>query len=41
MGPKVESVVKYIRNGGRHAIITSYEHLMDALEGNAGTHIKI
>ncbi len=40
MGPKVESVVKFVRNGGRHAIITSYEYLTDALEGNAGTHVK-
>lgn len=39
MGPKVESVIKFIRNGGKHAIITSYEYLMDALDGKAGTHI--
>lgn len=39
MGPKVESVVRYIRNGGKHAIITSYEYLDEALEGKAGTHI--
>ena len=39
MGPKVESVIRFIRNGGRHAIITSYEFLMDALDGKAGTHI--
>lgn len=40
MGPKVESVIKFIRNGGRKAVITSYEYLMDALEGKAGTHIS-
>lgn len=39
MGPKVESVIRFIRNGGKHAIITSYEYLMDALDGKAGTHI--
>ncbi len=39
MGPKVESVINYIKNGGKHAIITSYEYLSSALEGNAGTHI--
>lgn len=39
MGPKVESCIKFIRNGGKKAIITSYEYLMDALEGKAGTHI--
>jgi len=39
MGPKVESVIKFIKNGGKHAIITSYEYLEEALSGNAGTHI--
>lgn len=39
MGPKVESVIKFLRNGGKKAIITSYEYLMDALDGKAGTHI--
>jgi carbamate kinase len=39
MGPKVESVIRFIRNGGKHAIVTSYEYLMDALDGKAGTHI--
>ena len=40
MGPKIESVIRYIKNGGKHAIITSYEYLMDALDGNAGTHVR-
>ncbi len=39
MGPKVESIVKYLRNGGKKAIITSYDYLMQALEGKAGTTI--
>ncbi|MBM2816891.1 MAG: carbamate kinase [Ignavibacteria bacterium] len=39
MGPKVESVIKYIRNGGKKAIITSFELLNDALAGKAGTHV--
>lgn len=39
MLPKIESAVKFIRNGGERAIITSYEYLMDALDQNAGTHI--
>jgi carbamate kinase len=39
MGPKVESIVKYLRNGGNKAIITSYDYLMQALEGKAGTTI--
>jgi len=39
MGPKIESCIKFIKNGGKKAIITSYEYLIDALEGKAGTHI--
>jgi carbamate kinase len=39
MGPKVESVIRYLKNGGKKAIITSYEYLEDALEGKAGTLI--
>ncbi len=39
MGPKVESVIKFLRTGGKKAIITSYEFLMDALDEKAGTHI--
>lgn len=39
MGPKIESVIRFIKSGGKKAIITSYEYLMDALEEKAGTHI--
>jgi carbamate kinase len=39
MGPKVESVIRYLKNGGKQAIITSFEYLTDALEGKAGTLI--
>lgn len=39
MGPKIESAIRFIRNGGKKVIITSYEYLMDALEEKAGTHI--
>jgi carbamate kinase len=39
MGPKVQSAIRFIRNGGKKVIITSYEYLDDALEGTAGTHI--
>lgn len=41
MGPKIESVIKFLENGGKKAIITSYEYLNDALNGKAGTHITI
>ena len=39
MGPKVESVLGFLRRGGKEAIITSYEYLGKAVAGLAGTHI--
>lgn len=39
MGPKVESALRFLRNGGPEVIITSYEFLTEALDGTAGTHI--
>ena len=39
MGPKVESVLGFLHRGGRQAVITSYEHLCEAVQGSAGTHI--
>ncbi len=39
MGPKIESALKFLRAGGREVIITSYEHLPEAIRGKAGTHI--
>lgn len=39
MGPKVESVLRFLRGGGKEAVITSYEHLCQAVEGRAGTRI--
>jgi carbamate kinase len=39
MGPKVESVLRFLHSGGRDAVITSYEHLCEAVQGAAGTHI--
>ena len=39
MGPKVESVIRFLRAGGREAIITSYEHLHEAVTGEHGTHV--
>lgn len=47
MGPKIESALKFLRNGAgrngtpREVIITSYEHLPDAVRGGAGTHITL
>ena len=39
MGPKVESAIRYLQHGGKEVIITSYESLLDALDGHAGTRI--
>jgi carbamate kinase len=39
MGPKVESAIEFLRNGGKKAIITSMEKAVDALVGAAGTTI--
>ena len=39
MGPKIESAIRFLKNGGKKVIITSYEFLMDALDEKAGTHI--
>ncbi|MBI3183765.1 MAG: carbamate kinase [Myxococcales bacterium] len=39
MGPKVESVLRFLESGGREAIITSYEYLCEAVKGTAGTRI--
>ena len=39
MGPKIESALRFLREGGREVIITSYEHLSEAVEGIVGTHI--
>ncbi|SPF35894.1 Carbamate kinase (fragment) [Candidatus Sulfotelmatobacter kueseliae] len=39
MGPKVESVLRFLRRGGKEAVITTYDHLCDAVDGTAGTRI--
>lgn len=39
MGPKVESAVRFLKGGGKKVVITSYEHLVDAVAERAGTHI--
>jgi carbamate kinase len=39
MGPKIESALRFLRGGGREVVITSYDHLCDAVAGHAGTHI--
>jgi carbamate kinase len=39
MGPKIESVLRFLGNGGKEAIITSCENLRKAVGGSAGTHV--
>jgi carbamate kinase len=39
MGPKIESVLRFLREGGKKAIIASAENLEQAVTGEAGTHI--
>lgn len=38
MGPKVEAVIRFLRSGGRRAMITNAANLKQAIEGRAGTH---
>ena len=39
MGPKIESALRFLHDGGKEVIITSGERLLDAVGGTAGTHI--
>ena len=41
MGPKIESVLRFLRAGGRQAIITSCENLRQAVAGSAGTQVFV
>ena len=39
MKPKIEAVIEFLEGGGQEAIITDPAHLVDAVEGKAGTRI--
>jgi carbamate kinase len=39
MGPKIESALRFLRDGGREVIITTYSRLVEAVRGQVGTHI--
>jgi len=39
MGPKIESALRFLRDGGRQCIITSCDNLRRAVAGTGGTHI--
>ena len=39
MGPKMDAAMRFVRRGGKAAIITSLDKALDALEGKTGTRI--
>jgi len=39
MGPKIAAAIQFLHSGGKEVIITSPEHLLDAVLGRTGTHI--
>lgn len=39
MGPKITAAIRYIELGGNMVVITDHEHLLEAVEGRAGTQI--
>lgn len=39
MGPKITAAIKYLELGGEKVLITDHAHLLEAVEGRAGTHI--
>lgn len=41
MGPKITAALKFLERGGKDAVITNSQHLVDAVEGKAGTHIVV
>jgi carbamate kinase len=40
MKPKIETAIDFLEAGGHEVIITDPQHLVDAVEGNAGTRIS-
>jgi carbamate kinase len=40
MRPKVNSALKFVKSGGKQAVICSIENVHDAIKGNAGTVIR-
>jgi len=39
MGPKIKAGIDFIKQGGKEVLITTPEHLLQALEGKTGTRI--
>ncbi|MCT9929399.1 carbamate kinase [Planotetraspora sp. A-T 1434] len=40
MGPKVEAALRFAEDGGNRAVITSLQHIGEALSGNIGTRVS-
>jgi carbamate kinase len=41
MGPKINAACVFVERGGKEAIITNHEHLIDAVEGRGGTRVVL
>ncbi len=41
MGPKIQAAITFLKRGGKEALITTPEHLLDALQGKTGTRITL
>jgi len=41
MLPKIEAALDFLKNGGKVVTITDPEHIIRALDGEAGTRITI
>jgi carbamate kinase len=41
MGPKVEAAVRFVEGGGTRSVITSLQHIREAVHGSAGTVIEV
>ena len=39
MGPKIDAAIQFLKNGGKQVIIGDLNQAMDALRGDAGTHV--
>jgi len=39
MGPKIEASIDFLEKGGKEALITDPENLLEALDKKTGTHI--
>jgi len=41
MGPKIQAGINFLKAGGKEVLITTPEHLLDALEGKTGTRLTM